>query len=276
MQYTNTTMEKTNKLWLYELNQDNYSNDGKYFVTEEDIGLHCSTNCSALTGNGRDEVLAGDMMASVVWGRIDKDDAVAEIKRDTSNIWTTSIGLSDDIILQGEFRGTVNQYRKVESRSHLEWEGTLDLHEGMVSNIVFAEPGKRWNPVVSADFRDVVDVKFYFSTIKGGLYMHGVVKDEYSDLLLALQNNLSYVVEFVKCNDSASKTKRRYYEYYRAGTVSRKESNKVVDGELIAEYLNLSPESRLWCLQGQFKGGVPIAPGDDEVLLLVKALRGLA
>jgi CPSF A subunit region len=245
-------------------------------VSRPSTGVNSPTHIVRLASTNGRQVVVGDLLQSILLAEVDDDGTVLDIKRDTSNLLTGSLAISNSQILVGDLLGCIHQLQNVDEAVKLAHEGTFNIREAAITNMLAAEPHQRWNPVVSAQHSDIVDVRFYFSTVKGGLYFHGVIKEDYAEVLRALQNNLSYVVEFVKCNDSTNKSRRRYYNFHRHVNEKKDQDTNILDGELLLEYLKLSSDSRLWCLQGQFKGGVPISIPDDDVLRMVRALRGLA
>lgn len=274
----------TNKIISYKLEQ--FESHEWHITGVKSTGVHSPTHIVQMESSidlrmtdsyGKEIVqsvlVVGDLLQSSLICNIDSLEPT-RIIRSTSNIQTRCLGISNTHVLVGDMLGTVHQMKFNEKQ--LKHEATFNVREGIIANIVKASPNKKWNPVVSAQYGDIVNFQFYFTTFSGGLFFHATIKEDYSDTLKRLQNNLSYLIPFVQTNDFTNESRRHYYDYYRSVSISRSPQGiNIVDGELLQEYLKLSLEGRLTCLRGQFNGGLSIKTSDNDISQMLRALRDL-
>lgn len=122
---------------------------------------------------------------------------------------------------------------------------------------------------VSASDHAAVEPKAFVATVEGGVYLFGIIRDEWLDLLMRLQAAMAPLVVGLGGVDFNS------YRAFRNGVREAEEPWRFVDGELIEGFLELGSGMQEGIVEelgevARAKGGVE---GVRELVELLRRLR---
>ncbi|KAI1333003.1 mono-functional DNA-alkylating methyl methanesulfonate N-term-domain-containing protein [Xylariaceae sp. FL0255] len=188
----------------------------------------------------------------------DQPAKLVEIARHTQAFWTTSLcHVEDNSWLESDTLGNLLVLRKNESGVTAEdkqkMEVTCEINLGEMVN-------KMRKITVDASDTAIIIPKAFVGTVEGGVYLFGMISQQYQDLLMRFQSNLATGIET---------TGQIEFSQYRSFRNEARESDgpfRFVDGELLEQFLDLDEENQQKMCQG-------LGPSTEAMRNLVEELK---
>ncbi|BFZ62534.1 DNA damage-binding protein 1a [Saitoella coloradoensis] len=194
-------------------------------------------------------IVVGDLMKSVFALRFNTaDNSLEEIARDYTALWMTAVdAIDDDTYVGGEAEGNLVIYKRdTTAPTELEQARLQIVSEFKVGEMVNKiRQGQLVSSLSPAETEGTaVTPKSLFVTVDGSISIFGVVNPDKFDLLDKLQNNLTHVIRGVGGLEHAPWRALRNERRYADAPL------RCIDGDLIEQFLELSPEDQKAVVEG--------------------------
>jgi hypothetical protein len=238
------------------------SRESGLFNCDYETSPNTWTCCVALASHGRTTV-AGDLNCSIIKFDNESYRTRGDVIRDASQLAVTEVAIIDDHVLVADDSGclTVMDY----GDNSISKTGTIQLPGEIVNRILPVSRDKYWNPIKGPNASSVVELSAYIGTSTGAIYGFGFVNPKYASLLQDVQNNLKQMAPGIPGYvDALSYQEKNGPENSPVG---------IIDGEVVSQFLNLSPSQKKYLVQGGESGGNVDDATVDEITSIIENLR---